>query len=150
MNLFLKGKSCRKCRRMHELLALAFEVLHLESSFTTTNWEEVLGTILQGKKDLDLVKYQYLHPTTKEFDELIKDYLLYASTTIKGEKGKTAEFWIKYVQLIYVYHEYSRHLHKGELHGYISFLPKFTEMSFALNHPNYAHWTWQYQNSLVT
>ena len=135
---------------MHELLALAFEILHLESPLTTTNLEEVLGTILQGKKDLDLVKYQYLHPTTREFDELIKDYLLYVPTTMKGEKGKTAEFWIKYVQLIYVYHEYSRHSRKGELQGYISFLPKFTKISFALNHPNYAHWAWQYQNSLVT
>ena len=53
---------------MHELEALAFEILQFESYLTIRNQKEVLAIILQGKKDLDLVKYQYLHPTTKEFD----------------------------------------------------------------------------------
>ena len=44
---------------MHELLSLAFEILHFESYLTTRNWEEVMGTILQEKKDLESVKYQY-------------------------------------------------------------------------------------------
>ena len=35
---------------MHELLSLAFEILHFESYLTTRNWEEVMGTILQEKK----------------------------------------------------------------------------------------------------
>ena len=71
---------------MHELEALAFEILQFESYLTIRNQKEVLAIILQGKKDLDLVKYQYLHPTTKEFDEFIKDYLLHVSAKIKGEK----------------------------------------------------------------
>ena len=57
---------------------------------------------------------------------------------------------MKYVQLIHVYHEYSRSLREGDLHGYISCLPKFTNMFFALNHPNYARWTVKYHNSLLT
>ena len=105
-----------------------------------------MGTILQEKKDLESVKYQHLHTCNKEFDELTKDYFLYVSATINGEKGKTAEFWMKYVQLIHVYHEYSRSLREGDLHGYISCLPKFTNMFFALNHPNYARWTVKYHN----
>ena len=103
-----------------------------------------------GKKDLESVKCQYLHTSTKEFDELTKDYFLYVSATINGEKGKTAEFWMKYVQLIQVYHEYSRSLREGDLHGYIYCLPKFTNMFFALNHPNYACWKVKYHNSLLT
>ena len=39
---------------------------------------------------------------------------------------------------------------KGDLHGYISCLPKFTKMFFDLNHPNYARWTVKYHNSLHT
>ena len=57
---------------------------------------------------------------------------------------------MKYVQLIHVYHEYSRSLREGDLHGYISCLPKFTNMFFSLNHPNYAPWTVKYYNSLFT
>ena len=57
---------------------------------------------------------------------------------------------MKYVQLIHVYHEYSGSLLKGDLHGYISCLPKLTNMFFALNHPIYARWTVKYHNSLLT
>ena len=102
------------------------------------------------KKDLESAKYPYLHISTKEFDELTKDYFLYVSATINRKKRKTAEFSMKYVQLIHVYHEYSRSLREGDLHGYISCLPKFTNMFFALNHPNYARWTVKYHNSLLT
>ena len=90
------------------------------------------------KKDLEHVKYQYLHTSTKEFDELTKYYFLYVSATINWEKGKTAEFWMKYIQLVHVYHESSRSLCEGDLHVYISCHPKFTNIFFALNHPNYA------------
>ena len=92
--------------------------------------------------------YTIFHP--EEFDKLPKDYFLYVSATINGEKGKTAEFRVKYVQLIHVYHEYSKSLQEGDLHGYISCLPKFTNMFLALNHPNYARWTVRYHNTLLT
>ena len=41
-------------------------------------------------------------------------------------------------------------MHEGDLHDYISCLPKFTNMFFALNHPNYACWAVKYHNSLLT
>ena len=50
INSLLRGKSCKRCKRMHELLALAVEILYFESNLTTRNWEEVMGTILQEKK----------------------------------------------------------------------------------------------------
>ena len=72
---------------MHKLLALAFEILHFEAYLTTTNWEETIGTIPQEKKkDSECVKYQYLDTSTKEFNELTKDYFLYVSATINGKK----------------------------------------------------------------
>ena len=46
-----------------------------------------------------------------------------------------------------MYYEYSRNLLEGDLHRYISYLPKFTDMFFGLNHPNYAHWTVKYHSS---
>ena len=114
---------------MHELLALAFKNLHFESYLTTRNRKEVLGSIIQERKDLDRVKYQYLDTSIKEFDERTKDYFLYVSPTIKGEKEKTAEFCIKHVQLIL---KHSRSLCEENLHGCISCLPKFTNIFFAL------------------
>ena len=51
-----------------------------------------MGTIVREKKDLESVKYQYLHASTKEFDELTKDYFLYVSATINGKKEKQQNF----------------------------------------------------------
>ena len=117
---------------MHELLALAFKNLHFESYLTIRKREEVLGSIIQERKDLDRVKYQHVDTSIKEFDELTKDYFLYVSPTIKGEKEKTAEFCIKQVQLIHVYLKHSRSLCEENLHDCISCLPKFTNIFFAL------------------
>ena len=44
----------------------------------------------------------------------------------------------------------NRSLREVDLHGYISCLPKFTNVFFALNHPNYARWTVKYRNSLLS
>ena len=82
-----------------------------------------------------------MHTSTKDFDEPTKYYFLCVSATINGEKGKTGEFWMKYVQVIHVHREYSRSMWEGYLHGYISSLPKFTNMFFPLSYPNYARWT---------
>ena len=37
INSFLRGKSYKRCKRMHELLALALEIIHFESYLTTRN-----------------------------------------------------------------------------------------------------------------
>ena len=57
---------------------------------------------------------------------------------------------MKYVQVIHVHREYSRSMREGYLHGYISSLPKFTNMFFPLNYPDYARWTVKYHNCLLT
>ena len=147
INSFLKGKSYKRCKRMHKLLALTFEILFFWIVFDKQESGRSFGSYSTVKKRFG--PYQYFHKSTKEFDELTKDYLLYVSAIISVEKGKIAKFWIKYVQLIHMYHEYSRSLRERDLHGYISCLPKFTSMFFALNHPNYARWTVKNRKSLL-
>ena len=77
---------------MHELLALAFEILHLGCIWQPEIGKKLWELFYKKKKGLESVKYQYLYTSTKEFDELTKDYFLYVSATINREKGKIAEF----------------------------------------------------------
>ena len=147
INSFLKGKSYKRRKRMHELLALTFEILFFWIVFGKQESGRSFGNYSTVKKRFG--PYQHFHNSTKEFDELTKDFFLYVSAIISGGKGKIAKFWIKYVQLIHMYHEYSRSLCERDLHGYISCLPKFAIMFFALNHPNYARWTVKYRKSLL-
>ena len=46
----INSKSYKRCERMREVLAPAFEIVHFESYLTIRNLEEIMGTILQGKK----------------------------------------------------------------------------------------------------
>ena len=52
---------------------------------------------------------------------------MHVTATINGEKGKTAEFWMKYVHLIHVYQEYSRDLCDGDLRDYMSSINRTTK-----------------------
>ena len=60
----INSKSYKRFRRMRELLALAFEIVHFEAYLTTKNCEETMGTNLQGKKgfrtrQVPIIAYQH-------------------------------------------------------------------------------------------
>ena len=48
---FLRGKSYKRCKRMHELSLLAFEILHFESYLTTRNWKKLWELFYKKKKN---------------------------------------------------------------------------------------------------
>ena len=69
--------------------------------------------------------------------------------TSNGKRGKTANFWINYVNIIQLYHEFSRSIRPGDLFWFISSLPKITNYFSAFNQPNYARWTVKYHDNLL-
>ena len=44
--------------------------------------------------------------------------------TSDGKRGKTANYWINYVNMIHLYHEFSRSIRTGDLDLFIAGLPK--------------------------
>ena len=56
---------------------------------------------------------------------------------------------MQYINLIHLYHDFTRSIRNGDLHLYISCFPKLTNYFFALNHPNYARWCVKYYDSLI-
>ena len=54
-----------------------------------------------------------------------------------------------YIQMIRLYHEFTRSLRTGDLELYIQCLPKITNYFFSLNHPNYARWLVRYEDNLL-
>ena len=62
--------------------------------------------------------------------------------------GKTANYWIYYVNIIQLYHVFSRSIRTGDLELFISMSPKITNFFFALNQPTYARWTVKYHDNL--
>ena len=66
-----------------------------------------------------------------------------------GKRGKTADHWINYVNMIHLHHEFSRSIRTRDLDLFISGLPKITSYFFIFNQPNYARWTVKYHDNLL-
>ena len=47
-------------------------------------------------------------------------------TEVSGMHGKTAQFWVKSVQMIHLYHDFSRSVRNGDFNTYFSSIPQIT------------------------
>ena len=149
-NGFTKGKNYKRCKRVHEPLSLAVEILHFKSFLSTKESKTSIRNIIQ--EELITIKQQkYLdtHEYSKEMKDIFQEYRSYSIDTHTGKHGKTAQFWFNYIQMIHLYHEYSRSIRVGDLDAYIACLPKITNYFFRLNHPNYARWLVKYHANLI-
>ena len=84
-----------------------------------------------------------------EMNYLLQRYADFMKGTESGKHGKTAQFWIQYINLVGVYHTLVKSVRTGELDLFISTLPQISNVFFALNHPNYARWSVFYHERLL-
>ena len=99
--------------------------------------EDVLDTI---RSELNIIKKNQdsdTHVYSKELLDIVSDYKNYWNESLSGMPGKTAQFYMKYVEMIHLYHDFSRRVHTGNFNTYVSSIPKIKTF-FALNQPNYA------------
>ena len=66
------------------------------------------------------------HEFSKELLEILSGYKNYWNESISGMHGKTAQFWMKYVEMIHLYHDFSRSVRTGDFNTHVSSIPKIT------------------------
>ena len=71
-------------------------------------------------------------------NELIKKYEEFAQEIINGDHGKMAQYWMGYVNMLYLYNKFSRSIRTGGLNLYIHCLQQMTALFFTFNHQNYS------------
>ena len=64
--------------------------------------------------------------------------MCFVKKTATGTYGKTAKYWKIYVNMVHMYHTFSRAMLSGDLDIYVTTLTNIANYIFALNHPNYA------------
>ena len=62
---------------------------------------------------------------------------------------KTAQFWTAYVEMIQLYHQFTRSIRMGDLDLYLHSLYNISSLFFTFNHHNYARWLVVYHNNLL-
>ena len=139
MNRFIKGKSYNRGKRIHQLLSVSMQILHFRQFFN-----KQCDPLLYVNLQREIAEYNDLqNPTavniSKELPSILEAYTSFCEKT-SGNHGKTAQYWIGYINLVNLYHKFSRSIRSGDLELYIYCLPNLAEFFFAFNHDNYGKW----------
>ena len=143
---FITGKHYNRCKRIHPLLTVAMEILHFKLFLSVSQIEsEYDASELLQMQD----KNFSTESLSKELIEMIHMYLEFKENTRNGIHRKTAQYWIIYVELVDLYHQFSRSTHMGNFELYVYTLQMVTNLFFCFNQPNYSQWTVCLQDNLL-
>lgn len=145
---FISGKHFNRCKRLHPLLALAFEKLHflafLEKNEQNNEMQDFLSTMeVQNPEDLSLILSNEL------FQRCDTAYSEYSDLTRSGAHGATAALWYMYIDYIRLYHQFERSIRTNDIDLFICTLTPMIDLFFATNHINYARWLTKFQLDLL-
>lgn len=105
----------------------------------------------------DLLHYQEIkvsHSSTiielpnRVLSKKLSSYKKFVAETRRREHGKTAQFYMIYIQLVNYYITLSRSIRMGVFETMISVIPKITNLFFIVNQLNYAGWCVKYLDNL--
>uniref|UniRef100_A0A2H1WQX5 SFRICE_024036 n=1 Tax=Spodoptera frugiperda TaxID=7108 RepID=A0A2H1WQX5_SPOFR len=120
--------------------------------------EQVEPNFLKEQIFDDLLQYQDLevsHLTTtaellpnQVLSRVLSSYKEFVDKTRQGDHGKTAQFYMTYIQLVNYYITLSRSIRMGDFEMFKHIIPKITNLFFIVNQPNYARWCVKYYDNL--
>ena len=134
---FLSGEAYKRSKYFHQLLVLAMEIFHLNSYQLTLEEEGVLE-IENLKIYIFTNEIQSVDKSSipEKFVGIFDKYESYRNKN----RNETAQFWFAYVEMVQLYHQFTRSIRMGDLHLYIHSLHNISSLFFTFNHHNYAQW----------
>ena len=131
LNGFLTGKHFNRCKRLHPILGLAFEILHFDSFLQDFGDKDELLALL------NMLQSNPTEETWKEvqaagvFIKCVSDYRTYTQTTRSGGHGATGQYWMVYIDLIHAYHNLERAIRTNNVDLFLHALTPLIEIFFA-------------------
>ena len=113
------------------------EVLHFKSFQLTLDEGDLIATeelqefIVTAKLKNEIKKTNV--PTG--VDEILQRCEAFSVDTRRGKHGKTAQYWMCYIEMIHLYHEFIRSIRTGDLDLYIYCLPKLASFFLRIQSP---------------
>lgn len=147
INSFLAGKHFNRCKRLHPMMSLSLQILHFQKFLEETN-EELPEDIIMFLKYYTGNESQDIEGS-ESVKHLFERCELYKEETMKGTHGKTAQFYLIYIQLVDYYLTLNASIRTSNFNQFIFILPKISNLFFVFNHQNYARWLVKYHNNLI-
>ena len=139
-----------RCKRLHPLLATAFQILHFRQFMTERGPlpESLAESLHLAQRELtpDLI---HNIETDTDFMNLMEACTEYSERTTSGQHGSTAQFWMTYIRLVHLFLKFNRACRTIDLDLFIYALGLMCPMFFAGNRPNYPRWMVKYRHNLI-
>lgn len=148
VNGFITGKHFNRCKRLHPLIALALQILHSEAYLEDKNIQmsdtlrDYLIRFKSGERDNVAIE-------NGEMLDLVRKYEEHETMSLNGEHGKTAQFFMMYVQFVKYYMILNTSIRTADFELLKFILPKIGNLFFTFNQPNYARYLVKYHDNLL-
>ncbi|XP_067618035.1 uncharacterized protein [Eurosta solidaginis] len=148
VNSFISGKHFNRCKRLHTVLSASIQILHFESFLELCNLE---FTDEMKNYLIDFTKEKYSMPMLQntELIELFQLYETYKKVTLEGKYGKTAQFYMIYINLIDYYFMLNSSIRAANFETFLYVLPKISNLFFIFNLQNYSRYLVKYHDNLM-
>ena len=147
---FLLGKHYNRCKRLHPLLACAFQSLHFNAFLEmygplSEEFRHMLHEINLNPSPLVLEAFE----KSPQYTKLMTDYQTYCDKTLEGSHDSTQKFWMMYVCLVEKFMIFNRACRTNDIILFIYALEQIIPVLFAGNRPNYSRWMVRYHLNLL-
>ena len=149
LNGFLTGKHFNRCKRLHPILALAFEILHFLALLECYEFRDQMTTILSNLQPNSTAEDVERIMSSDTFAAGVAAYEDYTQKTRSGKHGASAQFWMVYIDYVHQYHLLERAIRTNDIDLYIHALTAINDLFFATNHVNYSRWLTKFQLDLL-
>jgi len=96
LNGIIECKNFNRCKRLHPMLALAFETLHFHQFCSTYHDMDTVSALIKAST-LDNKEARDQLCTASSFITLFDEYSRYTQSTLDGKHGPTARFYMQQV-----------------------------------------------------
>ena len=142
---FIYGTHFNRCKRIHPIMALALRVLHFREFLSVYGHQEDLKDVLQRFSN----QSKWKEVETQLVQDLLKSYEDYTEETRRGVQGKTAQFWMMYLDYIQHYQLLDRAVRTNDVELFIYALTPIIALFFVTSRVNYSRWMTKYQLNLL-
>ncbi|KAK3735621.1 hypothetical protein QZH41_007397 [Actinostola sp. cb2023] len=142
----MAGKHYNRAIRVHKIVLEALERLLLDvfenqhEEELTEETKELLCRLADDPCEENLSNAL----SSESCAELLLHYSEFKAKVCDGQLGKTAQFWLKYMEKVWLILRFLRATKENNFELHIASLEQMASLFFALDHPNYARYTTVY------
>lgn len=148
VNGFISGKHFNRCKRLHPLVALGLQMLQVEQ-FVIEYDIEISNNVIEELCTFQSETSLNNMLENEEISDILIKYLRYKEDTKNGKFGKTAQYYMMYIDFIHYYLMLTRSIRMGDFELYKYVIPKISNVFFIFNQINYARWLQKYYDNLL-